>query len=268
MASQDPDQSKREQSTTEEKKERAEQSNVGQATLRIDVSFSDPVIHKLIAREETASRQEQERDLRDQTRLKWEKRAVIVVLAYTTVAFFQLIFYRLNSMRQLRAYINPIDVQLQCPDCDIPNYKGPEVIAGLTIKDAVRITFQNGGQTPAYNLMGHANWVELPFGCRLPKGFTYPDVETANNAKTEVLLTSVPVNPAKNYTIPFVVNVNLIQRGRDRKVTLFLYGHADYQDIFHKSRHTPFCYMYLPDAPKPEAPFGAFAACPEHNDPD
>ncbi len=54
-------------------------------------------------------------------------------------------------------------------------------------------------------------------------------------------------------------------RAQNNECTLYLYGHADYIDIFGRRKSTPFCVEYDPAA---YAEDESFSPCPAHNTPE
>jgi hypothetical protein len=210
-------------------------------------------------------RQGKEEESRERVKIRLELFTVYGVFLYAAIAAWQLWAYHSTSVRQLRAYVNPVTVVLQCPSCGLAKYKPPTIKPGLVVQDVVQTTFQNGGQTPAYNLTAHGNWQSINYGFSLPKDFPYPDYNTFDKGNLVIFTARESLNPNKDTTLVFPVVVQDILDARTHKRTLYFYGHADYQDIFHKWRQSPFCYLFSPDAP---APSTGFAACPEHNNPD
>jgi len=151
-----------------------------------------------------------------------------------------------TSRRELRAYVDVLNVS----------------ITGTEQAIIVTVLFNNSGRTRACNVLVHTNCHAAEgYRTELPRDFKYPDV---------VRPISIPsvFSIAPNVPCPVqgsdVITVREIMRARNREATLYIYGHADYFDVFGEPvRHTPFCYEFMP-----ESPTGAFRAYKEHNDPD
>ena len=144
---------------------------------------------------------------------------------------------------------------LSCPNCSGKTYRPPVLKPGTIIKDVLIVTVQNGGQTPAYNVHAYLNWGTMGYGFSLPSEFTYPDYPS----KLSLLIGVVSLNPGKDITFNFPFDIQTVLNARAHKNNLFVYGHIDYRDVFHKRRQSQFCYLYAPDASD------GFSTCTEHN---
>jgi hypothetical protein len=169
-----------------------------------------------------------------------------------------------SAERQLRAYIGIIDVIIKCSLCDSFDAKGlpAKIPISQRLENVVTMTIQNGGITPAYNVIGIDTWMPMPFSKDLPKGFDYSIKEERD---PDIPPGAGMLNPGEKGPSPgplFVRDIPLIVRARKHEISLFYYGEIVYVDIFEKTRRTPFCYRYIPDFA--EFPF---VNCEEHNTP-
>jgi hypothetical protein len=134
----------------------------------------------------------------------------------------------LSSRLELRAYVG----------IGHPKFGKPD-------PDAVEITIENGGRTPAYNITGWMNthWI-LGASSLLPDDFTFPDKE--QGASFLVYRSTSMLHPQKAVQYAFMIDFSLIDRCRKKEIALFFYGHVNYIDIFRKPHTTTFCYQYFP----------------------
>jgi hypothetical protein len=132
-----------------------------------------------------------------------------------------------SSRRELRAYVG----------VSPPKF-------GKTDPDEVSILVENGGKTPAYQVTGWLNsyWIN-GVGQVLPDGFDYPEQERTGNFS---VFSSVAVlNAGKSIPFTFDFDFDHIRRIRNDEISLFLYGHIKYVDVFGKDQFTEFCYQYF-----------------------
>lgn len=161
---------------------------------------------------------------------------------------------RENAKRELRAYVNAIDAAMSCPSVALtPLPQGS--------RDQLSIMFINTGNTPARKVLVHANWTSVKgYRSELPKDFAYTDVRRE---------TSFPSVFSIAHNIPFqidatdIINLVDVARAQRREVTVYIYGHADYVDVFDDPHVCTFCYEFMPDQPS-----HAFRTYKEHNDTD
>lgn len=166
-----------------------------------------------------------------------------VTAFYAGAAALQLLANRLTSIRELRAYINPVAIELRCPSCGIQNYRLPPPVPG-PVRDVLIITYENGGKTPAYSATGHSNWETESLGHMLPQDFHFPDLNTMNRGQLKVVESRDTTNPDRTGIFSSPIDVPTVMEARSGKVSLYFYGHLDYRDIFNEWRTTPYCYLY------------------------
>jgi hypothetical protein len=159
-----------------------------------------------------------------------------------------------TSEIELRAYVGITNVEMHCPSADFPEGTILVPQERETFKpDCVIFTAINGGQTPATAYTMHCNNYWTPYGFGLPPGFNYPDYdsETAIDESTGLahrpLASESTIMPGKENRSNGFINVDLVRRARNKEVSLYIYGHADYADVFGNKRATEFCYMYVPN---------------------
>jgi hypothetical protein len=164
---------------------------------------------------------------------------------------------RENAKQDLRAYVDAINVSMVCPTLDIPNY-----VAGPGMQhDALFVTFLNTGKTPARKVLVHASCVTIEgYRTELPGDFSYPDVPKAKSIPS--VSSIIPNTPTRTDGFETIDLVG-VKRARKREATVYIYGHADYFDVFGDPHITPFCYEFMPETPN-----AAFRAYKEHNNPD
>jgi hypothetical protein len=131
-----------------------------------------------------------------------------------------------TAKRQLRAYVG----------ADAP-------IFGKTDPNAISLTVRNGGQTPAANVRAWMNnyWIKGADQL-LPGDFKYKDREPTGDFFVHRSVAAL--HPDKSCTFTFPLDDKLIPRVRKKEISLFFYGHVDYEDIFKRRQTTTFCYQY------------------------
>lgn len=132
---------------------------------------------------------------------------------------------RENARHQLRAYMTSGDISLNSI-----------TINGNRLWE-ISHSWKNTGQTPAQLVSTNFNWVDFP--AELPTRFDYPD------ENDEARPDPSPVGP--NQTLgnrPVVIGDERFREARHGKCKIFLWGWAEYQDIFSGGewRRTEFCY--------------------------
>jgi hypothetical protein len=150
---------------------------------------------------------------------------------------------RENSKQDLRAYVDAINTSMVCPTLDIPNY-----VAGPGMEqDAVFITFLNTGKTPARKVLVNASCIAVEgYRTELPADFAYPDIpKTISIPSVFSIVPNIPTRTDGLYTL----DLDGIRRARKREATVYIYGHADYFDVFGDPHVTPFCYEFTPETP-------------------
>jgi hypothetical protein len=112
----------------------------------------------------------------------------------------------------------------------------------------VALTFDNFGQTPATDVKVFFYWEFVPFGENLPSNFTFPEKPGCVGAPgiTPGIAAIFPRNPALIFRKHCPDELTRLQASERNEVHAFLYGHAEYLDIFKKKRRTNFCLLYTP----------------------
>lgn len=163
-----------------------------------------------------------------------------------------------TARRDLRAYVDVLGVSMRCPSLGIPSYV-PE--PGMPV-DEVIIVLNNSGKTRALSVLLHANCFTVEgYRTELPSDFAYPDIPRATSIPS---IFAIAPNAPRQVRGPGIIDLEGVKRARRREATVYIYGHADYFDVFGEPlRHTPFCYEFMP-----EEPTAAFRIYKEHNNPD
>ena len=138
-----------------------------------------------------------------------------------------------TERRQLRAYIGIPDGRLRCASCDKIRWGILKYPAkGYKNSDMMLLTIQNSGKTPAYDVAVTINSKEMPFGKQLPPDFKYPDYPSIPDLPP---MSHTMSNPGQKDEGGLLLNQEYIMefvRAQNNECTLYLYGHADYIDIF------------------------------------
>jgi hypothetical protein len=126
---------------------------------------------------------------------------------------------------------------------------------------------QNGGNTPAFNVLHHFN-SNGPAFRPLPKGFTYPD----NHGRSIVKTMSQDIGPTVigPHTPAGAGEVAIAEPDLKKIVTeenhVFIWGWTTYEDVFGCSHKTEVCLKVVDFLRKPSGEANLHAQeCPEHN---
>jgi hypothetical protein len=143
---------------------------------------------------------------------------VLVTIPLALVGWAQTIVAHRTAKRELRAYIG---------------------FAGHRLSDRMEfiIAVKNFGQTPAHNVRGRLNWQRYKAGEQMPADFTFPDYGDPPKGSEKIF-----INPGQEYPWSFDGVVDVLKQLKTGEITLYLYGHFDYIDIFKKDRTSKFCY--------------------------
>lgn len=193
---------------------------------------------------------QQGRPEHDSETLRWTKRAAFGVGIYTVItlgiaiiALCQLHTSRDTEIRQLRAYLIVTDFGVFCPDCGdtalTPN-------ARADIKNSLRSRIENNGQTPALQVIGITNW--WPIAGKngvLASDFAFPDHKRTGFVSKSDIGRDKHKDSAEELDDQAIATFKQAVAG---DTTLFLYGHADYCDIFGHPHSTAYCFRYVPNA--------------------
>jgi hypothetical protein len=71
-------------------------------------------------------------------------------------------------------------------------------------------------------------------------------------------------------TIPITAKIDTkaLKDAQEGKITLFFYGHVDYEDVFKHPHSTLFCFEYMPTLENGKLVGQALVMLPQHNDAD
>jgi hypothetical protein len=166
-----------------------------------------------------------------------------------------------SEKRSLRAYIGIENEKfvLNCDACDDPT-KQTDFAKGFTDNNALFMEIKNYGHTPAFDATGSFNWKDAPYGNELPPDFTYADGANARTPGTVFVIN--PQERSHGGDLLDAGVVDFIKRARNHQITLYLYGHIDYTDVFKCRNVLKFCFRYAPDA----KPAHSFDFCQAHNE--
>ena len=104
----------------------------------------------------------------------------------------------------------------------------------------VQPVWSNSGATPTKNMLLHGSELHMPF--ELPDNFNFPDLWDPGTAKIPTPSFIAPKGTSGAH--PTSVPLGLIEEIADKKQNLYLWGWAQYNDIFpHTKRHiTRYCW--------------------------
>ena len=169
-----------------------------------------------------------------------------------------------TEKRSLRAYlgVNNEDIALNCAACGNQN-KVPSTDF-YSDEDMISLPVQNYGQTPAFDGQGLVGLKGMPPNQELPTNFDYPLGEI--NQREPVKTYAWVLEPHEiNHFGAFLdkVNLDLVNKARNREIWLYVYGQITYVDAFSCTAKVIFCFRYIPDNEAKHQ----FVFCPEHNRP-
>jgi hypothetical protein len=164
-----------------------------------------------------------------------------------------------TERRQLRAYIVPTTITLQCPDCTNPNYAAPKPGSGrVEAVDAVSVDVKAAGITPAYNVGAFIYWKPIPMNVAYPVGGVVYDEQHSGGA---VIESRVALAPGDQKTFSRQIDVDQFADAKAMHRRLIVYGNIVYDDIFENAWSVDFCWVYEPVI---KTGGDSFVACPEH----
>jgi hypothetical protein len=111
---------------------------------------------------------------------------------------------------------------------------------------ASRIVWENSGDTPTKNLRTHFNVVLFP--TVLPDNFAFPDLNPSGGILLLSTTVATLIGPkASSTTMAIHILPDHLKDVRDGKRHLYVYGWAEYNDIFPgtKRHRTEFCHKWL-----------------------
>jgi hypothetical protein len=227
-------------------------------------------------------REQQENRTHNSQVLWWNKATFWAVFAYTAATFCLLILSYCN-LREIQSSSAQFDEAIRATnrladeakrsadnaiktaERQLRAYIGFEDIKFYPLHDLITIYILNGGQTPAYNVHCRGMFHDIPINQVLPQGFDYPEPPDATIALGSGTFITGHKEPA-GISLDKPLIARMIS-AKDKIISLFYYGHCDYEDVFEVQRSSPFCFQYLPDFHPPDRPDSPFINCPEHNTP-
>jgi hypothetical protein len=188
--------------------------------------------------------------------------AVVAILAYSeawrqaNAAWEQVRISRETEYKQLRAFIAPLTIKLQCPDCDNLNYKEPSHGTIAITANLIDLTVKAVGQTPAYHVrLHHLDWQVFPKTILYPNEMGFVSYRNVAN----VIEGNHTILPGDTREFLTGIRVKDFRRARNGEFNLRIYGNVDYDDIFGFGWTAEFCYV---------SAFAngtdSFVACPDH----
>jgi hypothetical protein len=131
-----------------------------------------------------------------------------------------------------------------CPDCGDAAIAPPPL---HFIKNAIRTKLENAGQTPAYNVGLVTNWQPvMRENSRLQNEFVFNDHPSSKDDFNSI--SDIGRGKPKESVGPIAdKDISTFKAAIDKKITLFLFGHVDYCDIFNEAHSTAFCFIYVPN---------------------
>jgi len=174
--------------------------------------------------------------------------AVAAASGAAIISFCLLREIRQSNKRQLRAYIGVGSLKLDLPGLENPNYEPIQPNKpGLVVNDCVLCTFKNYGGTPALDVKTHVSWQPIPFSQMLPDDFSYPDRESITTPGIGRVVSHLHLMQGQDHTarVP-IYNVGVFRQAQQREVTVYIYGHVDYRDVFGQDWSRRFSYIYEP----------------------
>ncbi|MGP8232361.1 MAG: hypothetical protein ACLQL2_06805 [Methylovirgula sp.] len=175
---------------------------------------------------------------------------LLAVGAYTVITFFmwcnsnrQLAISKDTEHRSLRAYMIITDFGVACPDC------GDIALSADTygMRNAILTRFENNGQTPAFQVEGITNWLPEPkANASLPKDFAFADHKRTGFVSKSDIGRDKHKDSAEEITDQ--KDIAMFKAAGDGQITMFLYGHVDYCDIFGEPHSVAFCFIYKRNA--------------------
>lgn len=124
-------------------------------------------------------------------------------------------------------------------------------------KTTFQIIVENAGQTPAKSVSGHLNFWWDTTGGALPEGFGYPDFDGLSAGKSVAFL-----GPNKTMEFSFGMDEVRLRAAEAGEISLFVYGHFDYVDVFDAKQSVTYCYKVLPS----DDEGGRMAVWGDHNE--
>jgi hypothetical protein len=151
---------------------------------------------------------------------------------------------RSTTRHQLRAYVGIDKIYIESMKVDDTKYEIPDpVAAGYVYRDLVRVRVKNFGSTPTTVLTVVVNWQDMtPLGSYLPSDFPYGDL-----GKDPDVIHRFMLDPGDTETVKIrMEKIGIWREARQKKFSLYVYGHIDYIDVFKFKWRRDFCYAYEP----------------------
>jgi hypothetical protein len=176
---------------------------------------------------------------------RWTGLLVLVTAGLIVIGYCTIRAMRETERRSLRAYVGMDEIVEEFTNLTTPNYVPNRIVAGAASPDRLLVRLKNFGSTPSNRTSVWVNWQPTPFPQRLPENFTYPDYDGVTGGDVRPVWSRATVFPDQIH-ISFV-QVNDLTAFRDavaRRVSLYLYGHIDYADVYGRPHTTTFCFTY------------------------
>lgn len=152
-----------------------------------------------------------------------------------------------TSKKQLRAYIGVQDIVLKCAGFSDQNYRPIDRSIGHIHKDFILLTIKNFGLTPAYDTRIWVNWQSTAYPQRLSDRFSYPDQGIVDENEPQVTVSQHVLHRDQSYTgIIAIYDLSPFILTKQQKTMLYIYGHIDYRDIYHRRWSATFCQSWEP----------------------
>jgi hypothetical protein len=166
--------------------------------------------------------------------------ALIAAIAATLLGSYQGWVARDTEKRQLRAYMVLTDLGVFCPDCG-----DKSLVTDIlpNIKNSMRTRLENNGQTPAREVNGITNWWSIQGnGASLPADFAFPDHARTGFVSNSEIGKDKHKDSAEEFDQSAIAT---FKDAVDGRITLFIYGHVDYCDIFREPHSAAYCFVYV-----------------------
>ena len=183
--------------------------------------------------------------------LSHDRLVILGTLILAAAAIGQIWLTARTARRQLRAYLGLLSIDVDMPHLNDHRYVIPSPPPqGHVFEDFILTAVKNYGATPAFRVSVIVNWIPVnPFGARLPDGYEYPDLNTSPQGA--LFISRGIADPQKEHL--GTITVDSLEAFRDAKskgVSIYFYGHIDYQDVFKRNWRRDFCFVWEPWRPE------------------
>ncbi|MSQ22778.1 MAG: hypothetical protein EXR53_05680 [Dehalococcoidia bacterium] len=174
--------------------------------------------------------------------------ATVAASIAAIISLAALLNIRKTNKRQLRAYVGLESLRLELPELNDPNYRPiqPDK-AGLVVDDYVLATVKNYGTTPALDVRTQVNWHGVPFGTLIQDDFAYADAESITTPDISRVISRYAVMQQQSHVdrVP-VYDASVFKKAQQREISIWMYGHIDYRDIYGRKWSREFSFIYEP----------------------